>query len=146
MQINSLTITSPPLLVPAMHVHLLNCKSTQNLLRRLGLNKLELCMTVMRELQKVHTSASLICGIFREAVAQLSPGHLDESIWGASERVLPTATTTITNETTSDSLGYLNNQDEMLPPFVHDDVLTSLLDESSIQTCWESMNQSRGFY
>jgi hypothetical protein len=144
--VNRLTITSPPLLVPAMHVHLLNCKSTQNLLRRIGFNKLELCMAVMRELQKVHTSASLFCGIFREAVAQLLPGHLDESIWGASERVPPTAATTTTNEMTSNSLGYLDNPDEMLPPLIHDDVLASLLDESSIQTCWESMNQSGGFY
>jgi hypothetical protein len=102
-------------------------------------------MTVMRELQKVHTSASLFCGIFREAVAQLSPGHLDESIWGASERVL-SATATTMDEATTDTLGYLNNSGEVLQSFINDDVLASLLDESSIQTFWESMNQSGGFY
>jgi hypothetical protein len=125
-----------------MHVHLLNCKSTHHLIRRLGFNKLELCMTVMRELQKVHTSASIFCGIFREAVRQLSPGHLDESIWGASER----NHTTMTEATTNNALGFLNNPDEMLHPFVNDNMLASLLDESSIQTFWESMNQSGGLY
>lgn len=102
-------------------------------------------MTVMRELQKVHTSASIFCGIFREAVAQLSPGRLDESIWGASARALSTTAATM-NETTTDTLGYLNNPDGVMQPFINDDVLASLLDESSIQTFWESMNQSGGFY
>jgi hypothetical protein len=99
-------------------------------------------MTVMRELQKVHTSASIFCGIFGEAVRQLLPGHLDESIWGASER----NRSTMTNETTSDTLGFLNDPGEVLQPFINDDVLASLLDESSIQTFWESMNQSGGLY
>lgn len=99
-------------------------------------------MTVMRELQKVHTSASIFCGIFGEAVRQLSPGNLDESIWGASERDHPAMADTMT----SDALGFLNNPDEMLHPFVNDNMLASLLDESSIQTFWESMNQSGGLY
>ncbi|EEU37832.1 uncharacterized protein NECHADRAFT_1812, partial [Fusarium vanettenii 77-13-4] len=70
---------TPPLLVPAMHVHLLDCKSQNPLTRKLGFNKLEFCMEVMREFQKTYTSASVFCGIFGEAIRQLSPDNSGQS-------------------------------------------------------------------
>ncbi|KAF2027312.1 hypothetical protein EK21DRAFT_102622 [Setomelanomma holmii] len=66
---------TPPLLVPAMHIHLLNCKATDALSSRLSFNKLEVCVTVMRELSKAHTSATMFCGLFREAVQRVLSGR-----------------------------------------------------------------------
>lgn len=60
----------PPLLIPAMQMHLLNCNSANPLSRRLRLNKLNICMMVMEEFQKVYTVASIYRGIFAKAIQQ----------------------------------------------------------------------------
>ncbi|KAL4910973.1 hypothetical protein BDW74DRAFT_172427 [Aspergillus multicolor] len=59
---------TPPLLIPAMQMHLLNCRSGTSLSRRLRLNKLNACMMVMEEFQKVYTVASIYRGIFAKAI------------------------------------------------------------------------------
>ena len=119
-----------------MHVHLLSCKSENYLTRRLALNKLELCMTVMRELQKTHTSASIFCGVFGEAIRQLAPGPLDETIWGVPQmRVSPTAATMVPDDTQA-----VNVDSYASRSFVTDDILQSLLDETSTFNFWESIN------
>ncbi|KAF9692734.1 hypothetical protein EKO04_008966 [Ascochyta lentis] len=130
------TPMTPPLLVPAMHVHLLNCKSENHLTRRLALNKLEMCMAVMRELQKAHTSASIFCGVFGEAIRQLAPGSLNESIWGVSQTRRPwTAVTVLPESTQVPGFDSLSSQ-----TVVTDDILESLLNETSTYNFWESMN------
>ncbi|KAL4786961.1 fungal-specific transcription factor domain-containing protein [Aspergillus varians] len=71
---------TPPLLIPAMQIHLLNCRSGNPLSRRLRLNKLNTCMMVMEEFQKVYTVASIYRGIFAKAIQQICPeGVIDES-------------------------------------------------------------------
>ncbi|KAJ5178047.1 Transcription factor [Penicillium coprophilum] len=50
---------TPPLIVPAMHVHLLNCKSSDPVSRRLGLNKIEVCMIVLEQMQHTHPCSSV---------------------------------------------------------------------------------------
>lgn len=125
----------PPLLVPAMHVHLLGCKSDNHLTRRLAFNKLEMCMTVMRELQKTHTSASIFCGVFGEAIRQLLPGPFDESIWGVAQTRL-----SIAGDATQESAEVASAFDSALQPIVTDDVLESLLNETSVYNFWESLN------
>lgn len=119
-----------------MHVHLLSCKSENSLTRRLAFNKLEMCMTVMRELQKTHTSASIFCGVFGEAVRHLVPGPLDETIWGVAQVRRPATATTMVPETTPT----INIDDFAMQPVVTDDVLESLLNETSTYNFWESMN------
>ncbi|KAG9204287.1 hypothetical protein G6514_001361 [Epicoccum nigrum] len=125
---------TPPLLVPAMHVHLLGCKSDDRLTRRLAFNKLEMCMTIMRELQKTHTSASIFCGVFGEAVRQLVPGHLDETVWGTAQ-VRGSFTTS-----PASGVGTVDFNDPGVQPVVTDDILESLLNETSTYNFWESMN------
>jgi hypothetical protein len=131
-----LTIHSPPLLVPAMHVHLLGCKSENHLIRRLAFNKLEMCMTVMRELQNTHTSASIFCGVFGEAIRQLLPGPFDESVWGVAQTRQPSTAGT----TAQDSAEIVDLFDSALQSVLTDDVLESLLNETSTYNFWESLN------
>lgn len=119
-----------------MHVHLLGCKSEDHLTRRLAFNKLEMCMTVMRELQKTHTSASIFCGVFGEAIRQLLPGPFDESIWGVAQAMRPSTA----GNTIPDSAETIDTFDSTLQPTVTDDVLESLLNETSTYNFWESLN------
>ncbi|PTB42669.1 hypothetical protein M441DRAFT_137092 [Trichoderma asperellum CBS 433.97] len=117
-----------PLLVSAMHVHLLNCKSEDALSRRLSLNKLELCMMVMEELEEMYTSASVYRGVFLEAIRQLHPNYSSSSTMSES------------NSTDfSQPRGSFSN-DAMMVPLVNDDILNALLDESSCFTFWESFS------
>lgn len=119
-----------------MHVHLLGCKSDNSLTRRLAFNKLEMCMTVMRELQKTHTSASIFCGVFGEAIRHLVPGPLDETIWGVAQVTRPGAAVPPAPET-NPTVAF---EDFSLQSIVTDDVLESLLNETSTYNFWESMN------
>ncbi|KAL4754157.1 hypothetical protein BDW72DRAFT_148268 [Aspergillus terricola var. indicus] len=64
---------TPPLLIPAMQMHLLNCRSGTSLSRRLRLNKLNACMMVMEEFQQVYTVASIYRGIFAKAIQLICP-------------------------------------------------------------------------
>ncbi|UKZ45915.1 hypothetical protein TrVGV298_000109 [Trichoderma virens] len=119
---------TPSLLVSAMHVHLLNCKSTDALSRRLSLNKLELCMMVMEELEEVYTSASVYRGVFLEAIRQLYPNYSASAAGGSStvEGVsLPRAAPA---------------DDSATLPIINDDILTNLLDEASCFNFWESFS------
>ena len=117
-----------------MHVHLLGCKSDDRLTRRLAFNKLEMCMTIMRELQKTHTSASIFCGVFGEAVRQLVPGPLDETVWGSAQTRGSFTTDLVSG------VGNVGFSDPGLQSVVTDDVLESLLNETSSYNFWESMN------
>ncbi|KAL6897484.1 fungal-specific transcription factor domain-containing protein [Trichoderma evansii] len=117
-----------PLLVSAMHVHLLNCKSEDALSRRLSLNKLELCMMVMEELEEMYTSASVYRGVFLEAIRQLHPNY------SASSTMSESSLTDFSQPRASFS------NDTMTVPLVNDDILTALLDESSCFTFWESFS------
>jgi len=63
----------PPLLVPAMHVHLLNSKSSDPLSRQINLNKLDFCMLLLGELQAAYDSAGVFRGVFLEAIRRGAP-------------------------------------------------------------------------
>ncbi|OPB37651.1 zn2Cys6 transcription factor [Trichoderma guizhouense] len=119
---------SPSLLVSAMHVHLLNCKSTDALSRRLSLNKLELCMMVMEDLEETYTSASVYRGVFLEAIRQLYPNYS-----GSPTGVASTAGgASLSRATPADDSATLPN--------INDDILTTLLDEASCFNFWESFS------
>ncbi|KAK2774716.1 hypothetical protein FQN53_003523 [Emmonsiellopsis sp. PD_33] len=122
---------TPSLLVPAMHTHLLNCKSADILSRRLGLNKLDFCMAILGELQNAHTSASIYRGIFLEAIRQLFPDY-------NSQAPLPES-----DAFESSSSMPPDAQSGGSPPgmTVSDDVINALMDDVSIFNFWESLNQ-----
>ncbi|PGH18784.1 hypothetical protein AJ79_00197 [Helicocarpus griseus UAMH5409] len=120
---------TPPLLVPAMHIHLLKCKSPNVLSRSLGLNKLEFCMMVMAELQNTHTSPAVYRGIFLEAIRQLFPDYkVQTSIpdFNPSELSVPYEAAA---EGPSENL------------MVTDDIVNALMDEVSLVNFWESLSQ-----
>ncbi|KAE8378348.1 C6 transcription factor [Aspergillus bertholletiae] len=119
---------TPPLLVPAMQVHLLNCKSSDDFIRRLGLNKLELCMMVLEQMQHTYPSASIFRGIFLGAIRQIFPDYM----------VQPPKPETAAPE-------YPTMQDA--PPddpaasiVISDDIIEALMDEASIYNFWETFN------
>lgn len=93
-------------------------------------------MTIMRELQKTHTSASIFCGVFGEAIRQLIPGPLDETIWGVAQTTRPSTAGSVV----PDHVQTANLDDFALQPIVTDDVLESLLNETSTYNFWESIN------
>ncbi|KAF2491264.1 hypothetical protein BU16DRAFT_566176 [Lophium mytilinum] len=69
-----------PLIVPAMHTHLLDLRSPENLVRQMASNKLAFCMTVMDELKALYPAASFIHDLFGRAKLNLetqqSPSEL----------------------------------------------------------------------
>lgn len=93
-------------------------------------------MTIMRELQKTHTSASIFCGVFGEAIRQLVPGPLDESIWGVAQIRRPSMAATVAPQSVSSS----NIVNHAAQPVITDDLLESLLNETSTFNFWESIN------
>lgn len=108
-----------------MHIHLLNCKSADALTRRLSLNKLELCMMVMEELEKTYASASIYRGVFLEAIRQLYPNYsVNTSIHQ------PDTIPTLPQAEPS------NNSTTL--PLITDDILDAFLDEASSMNFWES--------
>ncbi|KAI1503158.1 hypothetical protein F5X99DRAFT_376070 [Biscogniauxia marginata] len=64
-----------PVLVPAMISHLLESKSSDPLIRKSSLNKLDLFMIVLRKIQDVYSSATFIHGLFQQAIEKLNSPH-----------------------------------------------------------------------
>lgn len=58
-----------------MQTHMHCYKSADSLTKRLTLHKLEMCMLIMEELQKIYTVASLYRGIFLKALQQICPTY-----------------------------------------------------------------------
>lgn len=59
-------------LVPTMHIHLLALRSPSPLTIRLGMHKLDFCMTIMAELGSTYWSAEVIYKLFKEAIEKLA--------------------------------------------------------------------------
>ncbi|KAB8235430.1 Zn(II)2Cys6 transcription factor [Aspergillus alliaceus] len=119
---------TPPLLVPAMHVHLLNCKSSDGLSRRLGLNKLELCMVILEQMQHTHPSCSVFRGIFLGAIRQIFPDYM--------ARPSMPETTPAEYHIPQDA----PFDDPALGMVISDDVIGALMNEGSIYNFWETLN------
>ncbi|KAG8411859.1 hypothetical protein J3458_015155 [Metarhizium acridum] len=117
---------TPPLLVSVMHIHFLNCKSTDALTRRLSLNKLELCMMVMEELEETYASASIYGGVFLEAIRQLYPNYSTNTL--ACEPIMR-----------DPFFSRANAADEStIMPTANDEILDAFLDEASAMNFWGS--------
>ncbi|RAH70049.1 Zn(II)2Cys6 transcription factor [Aspergillus aculeatinus CBS 121060] len=127
---------TPPLLIPAMQMHLLNCRTGNSLSRRLRLNKLNVCMMVMEEFQKVYTVASIYRGIFAKAIQQVCPDRLDEqpdtSVSISAAAPLSAQSDDVTNATAAGNPGLGTDMDNMVD---------ALLDESSALNFWETWGQ-----
>ncbi|KAH6985272.1 C6 transcription factor [Ilyonectria destructans] len=64
-----------PMLVPAMNSHLLESKSSDPLIRKSSLNKLNLFMMVLEKIGDVYSSAIFIHGLFLQAIEKLTSSH-----------------------------------------------------------------------
>ncbi|KAM0119073.1 hypothetical protein ACP6JC_004225 [Aspergillus fumigatus] len=115
---------TPPLLVPAMHIHLLNCKSDDPLTRQLSLNKLDFCMLILKVMQDVHTAASYYRGIFSEAIRHLS-----------STTSKPTGQGPVVVETPASLPG-----EPTMETLLSGDFLDGLMDEASFFNFWEPLS------
>ncbi|KAJ5220564.1 fungal-specific transcription factor domain-containing protein [Penicillium chermesinum] len=141
---------TPPLLVPAMQLHLLQCKIGDTLTKRIRLNKLEMCMLVLEEFQKTYTVASLYRGIFTKAIQQIFPDY-SPPIISSDYSAIPVAALATKNDTTGvhmeeESLDTNNNRNDHLGAFGFaatddTDFLHVLLDDSSIFDVWQTWNQ-----
>lgn len=118
--------------MPAMHTHLMNCKSADPLSRRLGLNKLNMCMMVLQELQETYTVASIYRGVFSKAIKQLCPEYASS----VSED--------IARPVTAESASVEAKQDgeDMLDTMISDDLIDALMDEASIFSLWENWSRA----
>ncbi|RHZ62482.1 fungal specific transcription factor domain-containing protein [Aspergillus thermomutatus] len=124
---------TPPLLVPAMHIHLLNCKAGDDLLRRLSLNKLDFCMLVMQEMQETYTCASVYRGIFLEAIRQLFPSY---SVDAAETDVEAPGAPASPQRQDKSFMGTLLN----------DSFIDELMHESSLFNIWEYLPMMEGHW
>ncbi|KAJ5619291.1 fungal-specific transcription factor domain-containing protein [Penicillium lagena] len=137
---------TPPLLVPAMQTHLLQCKSCDPLTKRIRLNKLEMYMLVMEELQKTYTVASIYRGIFTTAIQQIFPGY--SSPVAPYSSPVNAATDPETENQAQGSLTEAENprdngqfHDTLTGVADEGDLMQALMDESSIFGFWETWNQ-----
>ncbi|KAF4765931.1 hypothetical protein HAV15_010739 [Penicillium sp. str.  len=119
---------TPTLLIPAMHIHLHNCKSTDALMRRVGFNNLELCMMVMESFQDTYSAAALYRGVFLVAINKIRHHFLIESSPRNTD-VSDPATSRVEPPESSAIL-----------PTVSDDALNALLDDTSFLDFWDSFN------
>lgn len=61
-------------MVPAMQIHLADCKSTSSLTCGLARNKLQLCMLVLSDLRQTYWSANIMYRLFERGQALLNNG------------------------------------------------------------------------
>ncbi|KAJ5355025.1 fungal-specific transcription factor domain-containing protein [Penicillium cataractarum] len=137
---------TPPLLVPAMQTHLLQCKCGDPLARRIRLNKLEVCMLVMEELQKTYTVASVYRGIFTKAIQQIFPDCPDRAMHTSrSPTSIPVprseglARNLSSDGQDADASGQLGESD--FGVLDGDDLMAALMDNASVFDFWQACNQ-----
>ncbi|EHK20927.1 uncharacterized protein TRIVIDRAFT_192431 [Trichoderma virens Gv29-8] len=128
---------TPPLLVPAMQTHLLDCKSDDPLSQRLGFLKLDVCMLVMEEFQRTYTTASLYRGVFTKAIQQLFPNYSPRT--NASNSATGATAGPIAPDLTTGSTYTLD--DPGLDIAITDNLVNELIDEASLFEFFESLNQ-----
>ncbi|KAF3391515.1 hypothetical protein F1880_007907 [Penicillium rolfsii] len=137
---------TPPLLVPAMQAHLLQCKFGDHLAKRIRLKKLEVCMLVMEELQKTYTVASVYRGIFRKAIQQIFPNYPDLTMHAScSPASIPVPhgadpTRSIFDDAENpDTSSQLRESD--FGVLDGDDFMAALMDNTSVFDFWQACNQ-----
>jgi len=86
-ELNAVHLLKPMMittLIPAMQIHLFDCKSTVPLRRGLGSNKLNLCMLILSKLRETYWSAGVIYRLFERA--QLILGSSNPNVSNNAEK------------------------------------------------------------
>ncbi|KKK21761.1 hypothetical protein ARAM_001698 [Aspergillus rambellii] len=134
---------TPPLLIPAMQTHLLHCKRADPLSKRLRLNKLDMCILILEELQKTYTAASIYRVLFIKAIQQIFPGYSKgieplhqnapaASGAGASNATDPTSSTTGSSAEDPITYDVSLSDDQEADAAATDSFVHALTDEASI--------------
>lgn len=132
-----------------MQAHLLHCKTGDPLSKRVRLNKLEMCMLVMEELQKTYTVASIYRAIFTKALQMIFPGYsapvapFSSTGNAAAAAPSPASLNGADNSPMGASVpGYSQTQIND-GAFIAGDgnLMDALMDEASIFNFWETWNQ-----
>lgn len=132
-----------------MQAHLFHCKTGDALSKRVRLNKLEMCMLVMEELQKTYTVASIYRAIFTKAIQMIFPGY--------SAPVAPFSSTANASAAAPSPASVNGAENSPIGAGVPDysqtqindgaftvgdgNLMDALMDEASIFNFWETWNQ-----
>lgn len=129
-----------------MQTHLLQCKFGDSLAKRIRLNKLEVCMLVMEELQKTYTVASVYRGIFTKAIQQVFPyypGNAMHASYSPTSITIPPdedpARNLLDNPDSSSASDQLMESD--FGVLDGDDLMAALMDNASVFNFWQACNQ-----
>jgi hypothetical protein len=129
-----------------MQTHLLQCKFGDPLAKRIRLNKLEVCMLIMEELQKTYTVASVYRGIFTKAIQQIFPDYPDRAMHASYS---PTSinfpgdedpTRNLVDQPDSSSAGGQLGESDF-GVLDGDDLMAALMDNASVFDFWQACNQ-----
>ncbi|PLB52883.1 hypothetical protein P170DRAFT_434605 [Aspergillus steynii IBT 23096] len=133
---------TPPLLVPAMQTHLLFCRSADSLSRRLRLNKIEMLMLILEELQKTYTVASLYRGIFLKAIQQIFPNYQPAASVSGQDAgpAGPDMVTTAESSGPINAEPIVENASEGLDLVFDGSFVDALMDQASLFNVWEPLD------
>ena len=134
-----------------MQVHLVQCKFGDTLFKRIRLNKLEMCMLILEELQKTYTVASIYRAIFTKAIQQVFPSYSAPSATVShSASPAPAPVSSDNNVLGSASqdvnrvVGNLNSEQRDEQGFeipLDLDFMSAFMDENSNMGFWQTWNQ-----
>ncbi|KAJ5706572.1 hypothetical protein N7488_006373 [Penicillium malachiteum] len=124
---------TPPLVVPAMEIHLLNYRAGSSLSRRLALNKLQACMMVLEDFQIMYTVASIYRGIFAQAIHHVCP----EEDQTTSTSICNSATAVNTSQNDATLLSACYCPRDLETDISH--AVDALLDDSAISSFWDGL-------
>jgi hypothetical protein len=124
-----------------MQVHLLHCKTGDMLSKRVRLNKLEMCMLVMEELQKTYTVGSIYRAIFTKAIQLTFPGYSTPRAPFRPSSVSKTAVQSESSPVEAEAPDYSQLDDGTFGNVGDGDLMNALMDEASIFSLWETWNQ-----
>ena len=119
-----LTLDRITSLIPAMQIHLLDCKSPNSLFRQLGNLKLQLCMMILSELRDTYWGADFSYRMFERAQAKLSevpePPAKASQVSGLQNHVPDAAAAPLTPESTAMPQSQSIGQSHHPYPSLHD--------------------------
>jgi hypothetical protein len=132
-----------------MQAHLLHCKTGDPLSKRVRLNKLEMCMLVMEELQKTYTVASIYRAVFTKAIQMIFPGYsapvapFSSTTNAAAAAPTPASVNGAVNSPMGADIPDYTQSQINEGAFIADDgnLMDALMDEASIFNFWETWNQ-----
>ncbi|KAL3483419.1 hypothetical protein BJX62DRAFT_220306 [Aspergillus germanicus] len=121
-------------MVPAMQIHLIDCKSSNPFTRKFAASKLELCMLVLSELRHTYWGADFTFKLFEKARAKLRTSDLLGSelpVPGGDERLLTAPSRRFAAMPSPESTAF-SHPNAPCPSRLHDPTSNLAMDDRSI--------------